>query len=234
MKGTIAAEESAAAATAASKTIASESWCDICTQRGAVTKNEIRMPNGFKHFSIQPSARKVNITRWDNPMLKHAKWAQTICRPRSMNVANSRSQQDCERLPYNRKNCSDKREKESEQRESNERATHTFSSRTQEIRSKCKDCFHGRQYVATDRMTSSIRIYFDQVFEPNLLDSGANLYVEKPTAFAAFPAEIGVQPRRILAHYYNMIRFTVMPHGGHFAALEQPQLLGERRLDAWN
>lgn len=50
--------------------------------------------------------------------------------------------------------------------------------------------------------------------------------VDVPTAYAAFPKEI-VRPPRTLAQqtYSDIRRWTEMPRGGHFAALEQPELL---------
>jgi len=44
--------------------------------------------------------------------------------------------------------------------------------------------------------------------------------------YAAFPHEI-VRPPRSLAEkmYTDIRRWSVMPRGGHFAALEQPELL---------
>ena len=50
--------------------------------------------------------------------------------------------------------------------------------------------------------------------------------VDVPTAYAAFPKEI-VRPPRSLAQqtYSDIRRWTEMPRGGHFAALEQPALL---------
>ncbi len=34
-------------------------------------------------------------------------------------------------------------------------------------------------------------------------------------------------PRALAEKHFHVERFTVMPHGGHFAALEQPDLLAE-------
>ena len=50
--------------------------------------------------------------------------------------------------------------------------------------------------------------------------------INVPTAYAAFPREILRPPRAIAEKMYaNIRRWTVMPKGGHFAALEQPELL---------
>lgn len=52
--------------------------------------------------------------------------------------------------------------------------------------------------------------------------------VDVPTGYAAFPAEIVRPPRSIAARSFaNIQRWTTMPRGGHFAAMEQPELLAE-------
>lgn len=48
-----------------------------------------------------------------------------------------------------------------------------------------------------------------------------------PTAFALFPKDLAMAPRALAERHFRVERFTVMPHGGHFAALEQPALLAE-------
>lgn len=44
---------------------------------------------------------------------------------------------------------------------------------------------------------------------------------------AVFPSEISRPPRELAERSYNVQRWTEMPRGGHFAALEEPQLLAE-------
>jgi pimeloyl-ACP methyl ester carboxylesterase len=52
--------------------------------------------------------------------------------------------------------------------------------------------------------------------------------VEVPTAVALFPADIGgAQPRSWVERAYNVVRYTRMPRGGHFAAHEEPELLAD-------
>ena len=47
-----------------------------------------------------------------------------------------------------------------------------------------------------------------------------------PTGIAAFPKEILCRPRSWCEGLYaNIIRWTEMPAGGHFAAWEQPEAL---------
>lgn len=62
--------------------------------------------------------------------------------------------------------------------------------------------------------------------KPRTLPEGAR--VETPTAFAAFPADIApAPPREWIERAFNLRQHTVMPSGGHFAALEEPDLLVE-------
>jgi pimeloyl-ACP methyl ester carboxylesterase len=47
-----------------------------------------------------------------------------------------------------------------------------------------------------------------------------------PMGYVAFPKEIARPPRSIAVQTYaNIQRWTEMPRGGHFAALEQPEAL---------
>jgi pimeloyl-ACP methyl ester carboxylesterase len=48
-----------------------------------------------------------------------------------------------------------------------------------------------------------------------------------PTGFAAFPRELPPlqPPRSVLERDFNLTHYTKMPKGGHFACLEQPELL---------
>lgn len=48
-----------------------------------------------------------------------------------------------------------------------------------------------------------------------------------PAAFALFPKDISHAPRAWAERFFNVQRWTEMPHGGHFAALEQPAALAQ-------
>jgi microsomal epoxide hydrolase len=48
---------------------------------------------------------------------------------------------------------------------------------------------------------------------------------EVPLGFASFPAEIFFARRRWAEADNNIVRWTEFEQGGHFAALEQPDLL---------
>jgi microsomal epoxide hydrolase len=77
-------------------------------------------------------------------------------------------------------------------------------------------------YWVTQTATSSARIYYENQRAPALTRR-----VEVPTACAVFPKEISIPPRRWAEAQYNVTRWTEMPRGGHFAALEEPQLLAD-------
>jgi hypothetical protein len=49
--------------------------------------------------------------------------------------------------------------------------------------------------------------------------------IEVPTAYAAFPREIVRPPRPWAERVYNILRWTPMPAGDRFAALEEPEAL---------
>ena len=46
-----------------------------------------------------------------------------------------------------------------------------------------------------------------------------------PLGVACFPRELPMPPRSWVERAMNVTRWTEMPAGGHFAALEQPELL---------
>jgi microsomal epoxide hydrolase len=79
-------------------------------------------------------------------------------------------------------------------------------------------------YWVTESIASSTRIYYESRHTPS---ARPVRYVEVPTGVAVFPKEIYFTPRRWAEARYNVVRWTMMPRGGHFAALEEPELLLE-------
>ena len=77
-------------------------------------------------------------------------------------------------------------------------------------------------YWVTGTITSSTRIYYES---RNTRATRPVGYIHVPTGAAIFPKEIYFAPRRWAEARYNIVRWTVMPRGGHFAALEEPELL---------
>jgi microsomal epoxide hydrolase len=80
-------------------------------------------------------------------------------------------------------------------------------------------------YWVTESINSSTRLYYESRHHPWRPDPDKR--IETPTAAAIFPAEILRPPRRWAEASFNIQRWTVMARGGHFAAMEEPQLLAE-------
>jgi pimeloyl-ACP methyl ester carboxylesterase len=78
-------------------------------------------------------------------------------------------------------------------------------------------------YWLTGAIGSSFWPYWARMHGPWPVREGG---IGVPTGYAAFPREI-LRPPRSLAErvYTDLRRWTAMPRGGHFAALEQPEAL---------
>jgi pimeloyl-ACP methyl ester carboxylesterase len=80
-------------------------------------------------------------------------------------------------------------------------------------------------YWLTEAINPSMRLYWESREHPLHLSPGNR--VTPPVAFALFPKEIPMPPRALAERGFNIARWTTMPRGGHFAAMEQPALLAE-------
>jgi pimeloyl-ACP methyl ester carboxylesterase len=76
-------------------------------------------------------------------------------------------------------------------------------------------------YWVTETIGSAFRVYFER--EPGW----GTGQVEVPTAFALFPKDLVHPPREFAERFFPVVRWTTMAVGGHFAALEEPQLLAD-------
>ena len=83
-------------------------------------------------------------------------------------------------------------------------------------------------YLITKTFNTASWIYYGRTEEGGRILSPEGKRVEVPTAAALFPAELlSWPPRSYAERIYNIKQWTEMPRGGHFAALEQPDLLIE-------
>jgi pimeloyl-ACP methyl ester carboxylesterase len=80
-------------------------------------------------------------------------------------------------------------------------------------------------YWVTQSINSSTRLYYETQHHPWTMRQGERITV--PMAMAVFPKEISRPPREWGERSFNIQRWTEMPRGGHFAALEEPELLAE-------
>ncbi len=78
-------------------------------------------------------------------------------------------------------------------------------------------------YWFSGNVAATLRIYQENAREPLRFDSGER--VTPRLSYARFPKEIISPPREWVERVFNVARWTEMPVGGHFAALEQPRAL---------
>lgn len=78
-------------------------------------------------------------------------------------------------------------------------------------------------YLVNDNVQAGIWMYYGMAREPS---AGAKVTV--PTGFAEFPAEfVPPPPRQAVEQDYNLVHWSKMPAGGHFAAWEEPRAFAE-------
>ncbi|MBC7934710.1 MAG: epoxide hydrolase [Rhizobacter sp.] len=92
-------------------------------------------------------------------------------------------------------------------------------------------------YWATETINGAMRIYneamkammnamYNPLVKLNPFDKTGDKS-EVPAAFAIFPKDISTPPKDLANRFFNVQQWTEMPEGGHFAAMEQPELLAE-------
>ncbi len=75
-------------------------------------------------------------------------------------------------------------------------------------------------YWVTQTSASAARLYW----ETGHSAAGAPPYVTVPTGVARYPKEVLRWPRSWVERQCNVVRWETMPRGGHFPAMEQPEL----------
>jgi microsomal epoxide hydrolase len=80
-------------------------------------------------------------------------------------------------------------------------------------------------YWLTETTSSSARLYYEDVHTAPQLKAGQ--YIEVPAGVATFPRDLTLPPRELGERFLRVQRWTQMPRGGHFAALEEPELLAQ-------
>jgi hypothetical protein len=75
-------------------------------------------------------------------------------------------------------------------------------------------------YWVTETITSSTRLYWELMHS----QERAPEYVSVPTGVACYPKEVLRFPRSWVERRFNVTHWADLPRGGHFAAMEQPDL----------
>ncbi|WP_245906132.1 epoxide hydrolase family protein [Mycolicibacterium palauense] len=91
---------------------------------------------------------------------------------------------------------------------------------------------HPENAVGRDEMLDNVMLYWvnaaaassARLYWESFRRFGGSGRVAVPTGVACFPKEITRTPRSWCEPVYNIVHWTDMPRGGHFAALEQPEL----------
>ena len=89
--------------------------------------------------------------------------------------------------------------------------------------------------IALDRMIGTIALYWftgtigasSKLYYEMAHDPAEERYVNVPTAVAVFPKSVVKSPRAWAERLYNIVQWTVFARGGHFPAIEVPDLLIE-------
>jgi pimeloyl-ACP methyl ester carboxylesterase len=80
-------------------------------------------------------------------------------------------------------------------------------------------------YWLTGTIGTSMRFYWENARAPFEPVHDREPACETPTGFAVFPRDVLLVPRRLAERHANIVHWSVMPRGGHFAPAEQPDLL---------
>uniref|UniRef100_A0A8D0GWY0 Epoxide hydrolase n=1 Tax=Sphenodon punctatus TaxID=8508 RepID=A0A8D0GWY0_SPHPU len=83
-------------------------------------------------------------------------------------------------------------------------------------------------YWVTSSIVPSMRFYKENLSQnpSSAPESKVGVYV--PTGIAAFPQELAHTPRSwAKKKFYNIVTYSYMPRGGHFAAFEEPEILAQ-------
>lgn len=82
-------------------------------------------------------------------------------------------------------------------------------------------------YWLNNTHTTATRIYIETRLNPWRPSHDRHPVVEAPTASIALRRDIFGLPRRWVERNYNLQRYTIHDHGGHFASFEEPDRVAE-------
>jgi len=80
-------------------------------------------------------------------------------------------------------------------------------------------------YWVTESIGSTMRYYWENWRQAVRVVHDRTPAIEAPTGIAVFPNDLVFVPRRLAETHTNLVSWTIMPRGGHFAAAEQPDLI---------
>jgi pimeloyl-ACP methyl ester carboxylesterase len=82
-------------------------------------------------------------------------------------------------------------------------------------------------YWVTETIGTSARFYYEGRVNPWKASHARSPTVDVPTGIIRFENDVCWWPRKLMERHYAIRRWTRVPQGGHFAPMEQPQILVE-------
>jgi pimeloyl-ACP methyl ester carboxylesterase len=82
-------------------------------------------------------------------------------------------------------------------------------------------------YWLTRSFPTAVRYYAESFRMPWAPVHDRTPTLQAPTGVAVYPKEIVLAPRRMVEEHANLVHWSVMPRGGHFAPAEEPDLYVE-------
>ncbi len=82
-------------------------------------------------------------------------------------------------------------------------------------------------YWLTESYGTSARYYYEGAHHPWQASHDRMPVVEAPSGVIVFKEDIIGLPHKWAEKYFNLQRWTSVPHGGHFGAMEEPEILVE-------
>ncbi len=79
-------------------------------------------------------------------------------------------------------------------------------------------------YWFTGTIGSSMRLYYEGMSRGGARAALAGTRIDVPTGHAVYPGELYQAPRAWAERQFNIVHWERMPRGGHFAAMEVPEL----------
>ncbi|MDF2845234.1 MAG: Epoxide hydrolase domain protein [Herbinix sp.] len=77
-------------------------------------------------------------------------------------------------------------------------------------------------YWVTNSISSANAIYYENLHSLPPLE-----YISVPTGLALFAGDVLLPPKERIKKYVNVTSLTTIPSGGHFTAMEEPELMAE-------
>ncbi len=80
-------------------------------------------------------------------------------------------------------------------------------------------------YWVTESFGTAMRFYWENAHDPWKPSHSRTPVIPTPTGIAVIPMEMLLLPRKVVERETNLVHWSVMPSGGHYAQVEEPELV---------